>query len=183
MRLSFLLVFLVLFPSMPAFAGEADFSGAWVAWLCPAGVKRDSGKCSNFVLELHQKDDKLCGAHFFATAGAANIDEGAAPSLMGQIANGTASVTAISSRASPPVRLRAEIKRVDGGLQWRRLDEPPGDYLLPLHTRLTKSKSRTLFAPIFAQQLDAACASAFTMIDGRNAAAAAPPSTSSPQKP
>ncbi|HJV87422.1 MAG TPA: hypothetical protein VJ698_18280 [Noviherbaspirillum sp.] len=184
MRISSLLALVLLFPCVLAFASEADFSGAWVAWLCPHDVKRESGKCSNFVLELHQKDDKLCGAHFFATAGAASIDEGAAPSIMGEIVNGTASVTTISSRAPTPVRLRAEIRKVEGGLQWRRLDEPPGDYLLPERARLTKSKSRTLFAPVFAQQLTAACSSAFTMIEHRNdAAASSPPSSPPPSSP
>ncbi|WP_136413945.1 hypothetical protein [Herbaspirillum sp. ST 5-3] len=169
MRTFSLLALFMLVPATFALAEDADFSGAWVAWICPAGVQRASGKCSNFTLELHQQGNKLCGAHFFATAGAANIDEGAAPSLMGDIVDGKANLVAVSSRASPPVRLRVEIRKHNDSLQWQRLDDPAGNYLLPLQARLTKSKSKTLFAPIFAHELKAACLSAFTMVDNSRA--------------
>ncbi|HEY0844166.1 MAG TPA: hypothetical protein VGE12_02295 [Noviherbaspirillum sp.] len=159
--------------ALPAIAQNNDFSGAWVAWLCPNGVSRDSGKCSNFVLELHQKEGRLCGAHFFATAGASRVDEGAAPSITGEIADDTASVVTISSRAMPPVRVRAEMKMVNGALQWKRLENPSGDYLLPLSTRLTRSRSKTLFAPVFEHELRAACLSVFTTAE-ESAKAAAP---------
>lgn len=165
MRLATFTALLLLAPTMPAMAETDNFSGAWVAWLCPSGVTRDSGKCSNFVLELHQKDGRLCGAHFFATAGAAQVDEGAAPSIAGDIENDTAAIVAISGRA--PVRVKAEMKIVNGMLQWQRLENPSGDYLLPMSTRLTRSKSKTLFAPIFEHELKAACSSAFTMADER----------------
>lgn len=169
MRPFALAAFLLLVPCASSVADNTDFTGAWVAWLCPQGVQRESGKCSNFVLELHQKDGRLCGAHFFATAGAARIDEGAAPSLTGDVADGVASIVAVSGRASPPVRVRAEMKMANGALQWQRLESPPGDYLLPLSTRLTRSKRKTLFAPVFEHELRAACSSAFTM-DAENAA-------------
>jgi hypothetical protein len=163
MRRYTFIALLMLAPFTPALAGDSDFSGAWVAWLCPSGVQRDSGKCSNFVLELHQKDNKLCGAHFFSTAGAERIDEGMAPSLTGDVADGVANVIAVSTRAARPVRVRVEMKKVNGALQWLRLETPAGDYLLPQSSRLTRSKSKTLFAPIFEQELKAACSSAFTM--------------------
>lgn len=168
MPAGFLAALLLLIPFTQAHAAD-DFSGAWVAWLCPNGVQRDSGRCSNFVLELHQRDGRLCGAHFFATAGAERVDEGMAPSVMGEIANGTATVTTISTRANPPVRVRVEMKKANGALQWLRLDNPSGDYLLPQSTRLTRSRSKTLFAPLFEQELKAACLSAFT-IAAENAA-------------
>jgi len=163
MRFPALTALLMLAAVAPASAETSDFSGAWIAWLCPGGVPRDSGKCSNFVLELHQQEGRLCGAHFFATAGAARIDEGAAPSITGEVDGGAATITAVSGRASPPVRVRAEIRLVNGALQWQRLENPSGDYLLPMSTRLTRSKSRTLFAPVFEHELKAACSSAFTM--------------------
>lgn len=163
MRLPALTALLLLAPVVSAMAETNDFSGAWVAWLCPGGVPRDSGKCSNFVLELHQQEGRLCGAHFFATAGAARIDEGAAPSITGEVVDDTATITAVSGRAAPPVRVRAEMKLVNGALQWRRLENPSGDYLLPMSTRLNRSKSKTLFAPVFEHELKAACSSAFTM--------------------
>jgi len=161
MRRNLLIAFLLLASAVHA-AAAGDFSGAWVAWLCPDGMQRDSGKCSNFVLELHQKDDRICGAHFFSTAGAERVDEGAAPSILGEIANDTATVVTISTRASPPVRVRVEMRKANGALQWLRLENPSGDYLLPQATRLTKSKSKTLFAPVFEQELKAACSLAFT---------------------
>ncbi len=162
MRPLTLAVLLLLSPYSVA-AGNDDFSGAWVAWLCPGEAQRDSGLCSNFVLELHQKENMLCGAHLFATAGAARVDEGAAPSVTGEIADGVASIVVVSGRSAPPVRVRVEMRKVNGMLQWQRLESPRGDYLMPLATRLTKSRSRTLFAPVFEQELKAACSSAFAM--------------------
>lgn len=162
MRLHSLLPLLLCAPLTPAFAVD-DLSGAWVAWICPNGVQRDSGKCSNFVLELHQKDDQLCGAHFFSTAGAERIDEGMAPSVLGEISNDVATVVAMSTRTNPPVKVRVEMKKAGGMLHWIRMEHPAGDYLLPKATRLSKSRSKTLFAPVFEQELKAACASAFVM--------------------
>jgi hypothetical protein len=172
MRFPILAMLFLLAPYASVRADSGEFGGAWVAWLCPRGVERDSGKCSNFVLELHQKDGRLCGAHFFATAGAERIDEGAAPSLLGEIVDGTATVTATSGRTSPPLRLRVEMKIVNGVLRWQRLENPAGDYLLPMSTRLTRSRSKTLFAPLFEQELKATCASAFTIAAERAAAKA-----------
>jgi hypothetical protein len=164
MRLHSLLPLLLFAPLAPAFAVD-DFSGAWVAWICPNGVQRDSGKCSNFVLELHQKDDQLCGAHFFSTAGAERIDEGMAPSVLGEISNDVATVVAMSTRTNPPVKVRVEMKKSSGMLHWIRMEHPAGDYLLPKATRLSKSRSKTLFAPVFEQELKAACSSAFVMAE------------------
>ncbi len=161
MRLPMLVALLML--ASCALADDGGFNGAWVAWICPEGVARDSGKCSNFVLELHQQGDQLCGAHFFATSGAARIDEGAAPSITGRIADDTATLIAISTRAARPVRVRAAMKKTGGMLHWQRLDNPPGDYLLPLSANLGKAKKRTLFAPLFEQELKAACSSVFAM--------------------
>lgn len=175
---STLFALLLSFPfQASAAAADADFSGAWVAWLCPGETRRESGLCSNFVLELHQQENRLCGAHFFATAGAARVDEGGAPSLTGDIVNGIANIVVVSGRGAPPVRVRVEMKKVKGMLQWQRLDSPRGDYLMPLSTRLAKSRSKTLFAPVFEQELKAACSSAFTM------AAEGVPPPAAPQKP
>ena len=175
---STLFALLLSFPfQASAAAADADFSGAWVAWLCPGETRRESGLCSNFVLELHQQENRLCGAHFFATAGAARVDEGGAPSLTGDIVNGIANIVVVSGRGAPPVRVRVEMKKVKGMLQWQRLDSPRGDYLMPLSTRLAKSRSKTLFAPVFEQELKAACSSAFTM------AAEGMPPPAAPQKP
>lgn len=165
MRLVTIAALLMLPLQAPAASNDNDFSGAWVAALCPADVRPESGQCSNFVLELHQKEGKVCGAHFFSTAGAARVDEGAAPSVVGDIANGTASVVVVSGRSSPPVRVRVEMKKVNGALQWQRIDSPRGDYLMPLSARMSRSRAKTLFAPVFEQELKAACLSAFAMSD------------------
>lgn len=180
MRLPPLLALLLLAPLAPAHAVD-DFSGAWVAWICPSGVQRDSGKCSNFVLELHQKGDQLCGAHFFSTAGAERIDEGMAPSVLGEISNDVATVVAMSTRAAPPVKVRVEMKKSNGLLHWIRLENPSGDYLLPQSTRMSKSRSKTLFAPVFEQELKAACASAFVMAAEEAAKKSAPPPPAAPK--
>ena len=150
---------------LPAAAADnvEDFSGVWVAWLCPPGAQRESGKCSNFVLELHQKEGKLCGAHFYSTAGAERIDEGAAPSVVGDIVDGTATAVVISGRGAQPARVKVEMKRTGATLQWLRMESPHGDYLRPPSARLTKSRSKTLFAPVFEQELKATCLSLFTI--------------------
>jgi len=163
MRMILLAAFMLLPLGASASAADSEFGGTWVAWLCPEGVQRESGQCSNFVLELHQQQDKLCGAHLYASPGAARVDEGAAPSVTGDIANGTANVVVVSGRSSPPVRVRAEMRKVNGMMQWQRIESPRGDYLMPLSTRMTKSKSKTLFAPVFEHELKAACLSLFTM--------------------
>jgi len=159
MRLPALSVLLSLSLScITATASDAtdNFAGVWMATICPSGIKNDPGRCAHFVLELFQKEDKLCGSHVFATAGAAQMDEGGTPSLTGQVAEGTAHVTVRSGRGAQ-MRVPVELKIVNDRLQWKREEAPPGDYLLPLSAQLSKSKSKTMFAPTFAQQLQAAC--------------------------
>jgi hypothetical protein len=179
--------FLVLLFSFAGARADVDLSGAWVAWICPSGVQQDLGRCSNFVLELHQKGEHLCGAHVYATAGAGRMDEGAAPSVTGKVADGVVTMTVTSGRA--PVRIPVEMKIARGALQWQRLESPNGDYLLPLSTRLTRAKSKTLFAPLFEQELRTACnmrftaeaeAEARTKAEQAAAAATAAPAAASP---
>ncbi|TFW09850.1 hypothetical protein E4K72_03925 [Oxalobacteraceae bacterium OM1] len=137
-----------------------DMSGVWTTWICPQGVQADPGKCSNFALELHQQDGRLCGSHLFATPGAARMDEGSAPSITGEVSGDTANVVITSGRTA--ARMRVELSLAKGALQWLRLQNPSGDYLLPMTARLTRSKSRTMFAPLFEHELKAACLMAFT---------------------
>lgn len=174
MRLSTFIFLLLLLP-LPAFAHD-DFNGAWVAWICPSGVERSSGQCANFVLELMEKEGKVCGSHMFASAGAEQIEEGAAPSLTADVdaAAGAASGSAISNFGRSPVRMRVELKLDNGALRWKRLDSPSGEYLLPKNARLIKSKKRTLFAPLFEQELRAACTYVFNVAAAQAAAAAVP---------
>ncbi|GIZ52258.1 hypothetical protein [Noviherbaspirillum aridicola] len=153
----------------PAPAQTGDYAGAWQAWLCPEGLQRDSGRCSTFVLELHQKEGRLCGSHMFSNADASRIDEGGAPSITGESGGETAEVVLTSTFGKTPVQIRGELKRVGSALQWQRLDAPRGDYLLPQKARLTKAKKKSLFAPVFEQELQAICLSAFTMAE-QNAA-------------
>lgn len=150
-------------------AQAPDYSGAWQGWLCPEGLKRDSGKCSSFVLELHQKDGRLCGAHTFSTADASRVDEGGAPSVSGEVKGETADIMVTSTLGKTPVRVRAALRRAGRALQWQRLDAPQGDYLLPQTARLTKARKKSLFAPLFEQELQAICLQAFTIAE-QNAA-------------
>ncbi|MDB5842550.1 MAG: hypothetical protein JWQ23_4502 [Herminiimonas sp.] len=158
-RVPILLAMLMASNAAPAAANDSEFSGSWTGLLCPAGVQAGPDKCSSFVLALFQKQGKLCGSHVFATVGASQMDEGGVPSLSGVIANGTATVAVESSRAAPPVRLKGELSLSNGVLRWQRLDSPPGDYLLPMSAKLTRSPHGTLFSPLFEQRLSAACSS------------------------
>lgn len=144
-----------------AASAQSDFSGVWTALVCPSGIKNDPGKCAHFVLELFQKQDKLCGSHLFATPGAAQMDDGAGPgggpSLTGTVGGGSATVTVASNRARAGAGVQVELTLGHGTLQWRRLDKPGRNDLLPAKARFTKSRAKTLLNPVFAQQLSAAC--------------------------
>ncbi|HEY8605778.1 MAG TPA: hypothetical protein VIM12_01530 [Noviherbaspirillum sp.] len=168
-----LLALSLLAAAFPARADTSDFSGAWQAWLCPEGVQRESGKCSTFVLELHQKGERLCGVHTFSTADATRVDEGVAPSLSGTMSDEVATVTVTSTFGRAPVPVKAELRRTGATLQWLRLDAPKGDFLLPQKARLTRAKKKSLFAPLFAQELQAVCLSAFNAAELTNAPATA----------
>lgn len=152
-----LVLILNLIVPWSALAQEGEFGGAWSATLCAEGAQRKAGECSTFVLEILERDGKLCGSHMFATPGARRIDEGAAPSLTADIVARTASGVAVSSMAGSPVRMRFELKLDGRRLHWERLENPPGEYLLPRQASLTRASQQTLLAPLFAQELRAAC--------------------------
>ncbi|WP_040039460.1 hypothetical protein [Noviherbaspirillum autotrophicum] len=144
---------------------HSDFSGVWTALVCPSGVKNDPARCGHFVLELFQKQDKLCGSHLIATPDAAQMDDGAGgaggtgggPTLTGTVAADKATVTVAGNRGASPAGVQAELTLGRGTLQWHRLDKPARNDLLPVNVRLTKSRAKTFLNPVFAQQLSAAC--------------------------
>jgi|GEM_PF-2943804 len=144
------------FPGASFAAAGADFSGAWTGWSCPAGVRPSSGKCASFVLSLYQKEDQVCGSHLYATAGASSLDEGGMPSFTGTIANDVVEGVVASGR-SPGTRLRVELKMSGDRMQWRRLENPDADYLLPDAMQLVKAKRGKMFHPVFEQRLSATC--------------------------
>ncbi|NEX63482.1 hypothetical protein [Noviherbaspirillum galbum] len=149
---------LVALGSVAVPAAASDFTGVWTAAVCPGGTKYAPGKCSQFVLELFQKQDRLCGSHTFATASATMVDEAASgPSILGSIADDTANVSLVSSRARPDAPVSGQLKMTGGGLQWKRTDKPGRDDLLPATASFTRSRYKTLFSPVYAQQLSAAC--------------------------
>ena len=155
-----LLFLFCLTAMLPAAYAEGNFAGVWTAAVCPRGVSAEPGKCAQFVLELFQKQGKLCGAHVFATAGAGMVDEAAnpsTPSVSGDVAGDTATVSVASSRSKAPRGVEAELKLSRGMLLWKRLDKPGRDELIPLAAQFTHSRHKTLMAPMFAQQLAAAC--------------------------
>ena len=163
-------VSLLVAASLIPAAARADFNGAWVATICPSGVARNSGQCANFVLELMEKDGKLCGTHMYATAGADRIDEGGAPSLTADIADGRAAGTVVSTLGATPVRAKIALKAEGDALHWERVDNPSGEHLLPKRARLTRAGKRTLFAPLFEQELRAACTYVFNLAAAARAA-------------
>ncbi len=137
----------------------ADFNGTWLAWICPEGLRSSSGKCDNFVLELIQDQDRICGAHVFSTAGAKEVDEGTPPSVKGVVENGIARITLESSGSNPPktaIQLQGELSRVRAHLLWQRLDDRAGQ-LLPVETLMIRSPN-SLMHPDFEQRLRASCA-------------------------
>jgi hypothetical protein len=144
-------------------ADNPNFSGSWTAWICPGGAPPDSGKCSSFALVLFQKNEKICGSHVFATAGARAMDEGGTPSLTGTIAGESAGITVESGRTTPGTRVQAQLHVSKGQLQWRRLDSPAGDYLLPASAHMTRSNQGSLLSPLFEQRLSAACTAYLNM--------------------
>lgn len=173
MRRSTALLLLMLAPYSLAASEDHDFSGAWTGWQCPSGLTSQSGKCANFVLEIFQRQNQLCGSHVYATAGAQQIDEGGAPSITGTVTDGVASVT-LDSGVVPPSQIKAEMRIANGKLQWKRLDSPEGNYLLPLSAQLIRSKHDTLFHPFFAQRLKAVCSTVGLNAPAMNPAAPLP---------
>lgn len=160
------LLWLLLSPSQSFATGDNDFSGTWTAWVCPKGDasgQPNPARCSSFVLSLYQKENKLCGSHLFATAGATQLDEGGAPSLAASIENDAAHGTVESRRGAAPVQLRFDLKVSDNVLTWQRLDSPEGEYMLPRSARLRRSGKGNLFGPVFVQRLSAVCASALAI--------------------
>lgn len=150
-------VLLAVLACRPGLAGAQDFSGSWTAWICPPGVASGPEKCSSFVLAMYQKGDRLCGSHLFATVGAHQIDEGGLPSLSGTVSGTSAAIQVESVRDATPIRVKAELTLDQGRLRWHRLEDPPGEYLLPMSARLGKSRHASLFNPVFEQRLEAAC--------------------------
>ncbi|HEY4542032.1 MAG TPA: hypothetical protein VIG66_06640 [Noviherbaspirillum sp.] len=174
-RLAALLLPLSL--SLPAQAQTPDFSGAWVAAVCPSGAKSNAAACANFVLELRQRDGQVCGAHMYASADYAQMEEGAAPSLNVMLAPGSAADAlvrgagiVVTNVSGQPQRLNIELALENGALSWKRLDTPPGKVLLPRTARFSKAGSRTLFAPLFEQELRAACDHVFDLAAAQKAA-------------
>lgn len=152
-----LLLSAVAFVLLPVAHAEGTFSGVWTASVCSRGVAAEPGKCSQFVLELFQKQNKLCGSHLFATPSASLMDEGAIPSVSGDVADATAAVSLVSNRSKAPGGVQAELKLSRGMLLWKRLDKPGRDELLPVTAQFSRSRHKTLMAPVYAQQLAAAC--------------------------
>ena len=172
MRIPLILLLLTAASATTVSANESNFGGVWTGWDCPRGASPNSGKCANLVLELHQKQDKLCGSHMFATAGATQIDEGGAPSITGTAHSESANVTAESIVKGAQAPIKAELRLVNGRLEWKRTDDAGSGSLLPQAMKLTRSKHATLFHPVFEQQLKAVCS---TILNANaNATPAAP---------
>lgn len=155
-----ILLFLSFAAVLPHADANGNFAGVWTAAVCPRGVVAEPGNCAQFVLELFQKQNKVCGAHVYATAGASLVDETenpAMPSISGDVADDTATVSVASRLSKAPGGVQAELKLSHGKLLWKRLDKPGSNELIPPAAQFTHSRHKTLMAPVFAQQLSAAC--------------------------
>ena len=153
-------ILLVLAASFPAARAAGNFAGVWTSAVCPRGVAAAPGKCAQFVLELYQKQNKLCGAHVFATPSADMVDEAvnpSMPSVSGDVEEDTATVSVASVRSKAPRGVEAELKLSHGMLLWKRVDKPAGNELIPVTAQFKRSHYKTLMAPVFAQQLAASC--------------------------
>jgi len=146
----------MLFPVACLAVVGTDFSGSWTGWSCPPGTRPSSGQCASFVLTLYQKEAQICGSHLYATAGAGSLDEGGIPSFTGKV-KGDAIDGTIESGRSAGTRIRIALKMAGDRLQWKRLESPDADYLLPNSMLLSKAKRSNILHPVFAQRLSAIC--------------------------
>ncbi|MDO9216602.1 MAG: hypothetical protein Q7U14_04975 [Lacisediminimonas sp.] len=156
-----------------AIAAGESLSGSWVGWICPQPGPANAARCSSFSLHLLQKGRRLCGSHLYATAGARQLDEGGMPSLLAILEDGKATGTVESVRKSPSVRIAVTLLLADGELQWQRLANPAGDYLLPDTLRMTRSRQGGL-SQRSEQHLSAACSAHLDMPTDKDKTAAAP---------
>lgn len=138
-------------------AAAQDMAGSWIGWVCPTPGPADASRCASFSLRLYQKQGRLCGSHVFATAGARQMDEGGAPSVLASIEGQAAQGTVDSVRTSPPVRIPVTLTLSGGELRWQRLANPEGDYLLPMSASLQRVRQGGLLSPVFEQRLSSAC--------------------------
>jgi hypothetical protein len=174
MRLTALIALLpAITISQVAMAASEALSGTWVGWICPQADQANAVRCSSFSLHLLQKGLRLCGSHLYATAGARQIDEGGLPSLLAALEGDKATGTVESGRSSLTVRIAVTLSLADGALQWQRLANPAGDYLLPDTLRMTRSRQSGL-RPRSEQQLSAACSAHFDMPTDKEKTAAVP---------
>lgn len=155
---------------------EPDFNGAWVGWMCPSGVQRQSGQCANFVLEVLHKGDTLCGTHMVATAGASEVEEGVAPSFQATVIRADGAPATAEGEIRSVVRgnmlaMRMRLSAQGRVLLWERLDSPSGAILLPKSQQLTKAPRATLLAPVFEQELRNGCERVFQLAAARADAA------------
>lgn len=125
--------------------GDAGaFVGAWSAPLCDLQDMRPDTTCGRFVLRLIRDGKNLCGEHFVATPGDAQVDEGAPGSVLasGKHRNGVLVVISGRNRAIHMAR----VQRRGAELAWTRIrrivpgndDEPT---ILPQSMTLQKDDS------------------------------------------
>ena len=132
------------------------FQGEWEAWSCPDGGDPSPERCSHFGVSLHESQGKLCGMHSFVTAGAARMNEGSPPSLLGPISGRTANLTVKGARSATGVTLDVQLTRDQDSLVWKVPAESPDEELLPRTSWLRRSL-RPVFSPEAAAELRAAC--------------------------
>lgn len=117
-----LLARLLLFclAAVPPGAWAADANGSWIGYICPQPGVNDMARCSSFYLRLYQRNDRICGSHLFATAGAGQMDEGNAPSVLGTVDKELVNATVESVRPAQAMRIPVTLQINDNELRGRR---------------------------------------------------------------
>lgn len=139
-------------------ASAKAFEGEWAAWFCPAGAAPGTDKCARFALALFQNGEALCGTYASAAAGGAWQYAGSAPAILGNVTHLTANTLFAGARSGQ--RMRVALTVYNNRLRLQRIDNPPGEALLPAYAQLKRVNRGSTLEPAFVARNEAACAAA-----------------------
>ena len=126
-----LLLAAVLFGSIPAAAGNANFAGNWTSDTRPAEMRSRDDICGNVSLVLTQDGEDIHGAYYNAPVGCGRIEDGG---QVHGVAIGNSAVLTITSARNGAVAIG--VARISSGrLTWTLKEyatdgEPSGDDLI-----------------------------------------------------
>ncbi len=139
-------------------ASAKAFEGEWMTWFCPAGVAPGADKCARFALALFQNGEALCGTYASAAAGGTWQYAGSAPAILGSVTHLTANTLFAGARGGQ--RMRVALTVYNNRLRLQRIDNPPGEALLPAYAQLKRVNRGSTLEPAFVARNETACASA-----------------------